>query len=253
MRNLKLLIEYDGSRYAGWQIQNQISPKILRLKKKTIQGEIEKVLKKILDHKVRLIGVGRTDAGVHAQGYVANFKTTKSITPISLQKALNGLLPGDIVVYQIKEVSSDFHSRFDAKSKTYRYSVVKDLVPSAIGRDYVYYFPFKISVSAMQKGAKYLIGKHNFSSFISSGNTQKNPNCTIFRLDVKNSRKTIDFYIEANYFLYRMARNIIGTLLEVGRGKILPSELKKILSFKDRQKAGPTAPAKGLCLIKVKY
>ncbi len=247
MRNLKLLIEYDGTKYSGWQVQNR--PKA----RKTIQGEIEKALKKILHKKAKLIGAGRTDAGVHAKGYIANFKTINNIASVSLQKALNSLLPKDIVIHRVCEVPLRFHSRFDAKSKIYRYSVAKRSFPLAIGRDYIYYFPFKLDVDAMKRGAKYLIGRHDFSSFGSSSSDKKDPHCTIFKLDIKSTNQKIVFDVEADYFLYRMVRNIIGTLLEVGRGKITASGIKKILSSKDRCRAGPTVPAKGLSLIKVKY
>lgn len=253
MRNLKLLIEYDGTNYAGWQVQNHSSTDRVKMAKKTVQGELQEALQKVLHQSVKVIGAGRTDAGVHAKGYVANFNTTSEISCLSLQKALNSVLPRDIVVHDVKEVDPDFHSRFDAKSKMYRYSVLIGRTPLAIGRDYVYYFPFPLDIEAMRQGTRYLLGKHNFSSFVTAGSQTVDPNCTILKLDIKKNGKKVFFDIEADYFIYRMVRNIVGTLLDVGRGKIPPSEIKKILSLKDRCQAGQTVPAKGLCLMSIQY
>jgi tRNA pseudouridine38-40 synthase len=253
MRNLKLLIEYDGTNYAGWQVQNHLSSYKGKKAGQTVQGELQKALRKILRQPVKVIGAGRTDAGVHAKGYVANFNTTGGIACYSLHKALNTVLPRDIVVHEVEEVALDFHSRFGARSKTYRYSLRMGTSPQAIGRDYVYYYPFPLNIKNMLQAAAYLVGKHDFSSFGTSGSHKVDPHCTILRLSIKKTNSIITFDIEADYFIYRMVRNIVGTLLDVGRGKISPTDIKKILKAKDRRLAGQTVPSKGLCLTKIKY
>jgi tRNA pseudouridine38-40 synthase len=246
MRNLKLEIEYEGTNYCGWQVQNSSH-------KKSIQEVIEKTLRRILQEKIRLIASGRTDAGVHALAQVANFETKSNIRPQKLQRALNSLLPQDIVITAIEEKNPDFHSRFSAKSKTYRYSILNRSYPSALLRNTVYHYPYPLDIKLMQKEAKILLGKHNFKSFQASGKLERDPVRTIKSIKITKSQDRIYIDIEADGFLYNMVRNIVGTLLEIGRGKLPEGSLKKILSAKDRRLAGPTAPAKGLCLIRVKY
>ncbi|MFH1784154.1 MAG: tRNA pseudouridine(38-40) synthase TruA [bacterium] len=249
MRNLKLTIEYDGSCYSGWQVQNRLKGTSIR----TIQGELERALKVILHEFCKVTGVGRTDAGVHARSYIANVTISHGIAVSSLKKALNSVLPDDIVVHGLRSVSKTFNARFGARSKIYRYCVSSGDVGCAIGRQYAYHFSYPLDTGLMRKGAGYLIGRHDFTSFASSGSEVKDPRCKIIRIDIKKRPNIITFDIEADYFLYKMVRNIVGTLLEVGRGKIKPSSVKSILGAKDRRKAGPNIPARGLCLMSVKY
>lgn len=253
MRNIKLTLEYDGAHYAGWQIQDSCQSSVVSRQRKTIQGTIEKTLRRILQEKIRLIGSGRTDAGVHALAQVANFKANLSIPLRKLRQALNGLLPDDITVTGIEEVSLDFHSRFDAKSKLYRYTILNRAYPSALLRNRVYFYPYPLNIKLMQKEAKVLLGRHNFKSFQASGSADRDPVKTIKKLKITKDNDLICVDIEADGFLYNMARNIVGTLIEIGRKKLKGAEIKKILWGKDRRLAGPTAVARGLCLLEVTY
>ena len=258
MRNIKLTIEYDGTNYAGWQTQ--------RVKVKTVQLTVEKALKKILGKKVNLIAAGRTDSGVHAIGQGANFKTFAKIPLKNIKAALNSLLPKDIVVREIEETGIDFHSQYQAKAKLYRYCISNLPQRPALSRDYLCYSPYKLDIRLMRKEAKGLVGRHDLKSFCATGSRTKDTVRNIKRISIKklpfylspftfhpNNYHLIVIDIEANGFLYNMARNIAGTLVEIGRGKFLAGSMKKILKAKDRKAAGPTMPAKGLCLMKVKY
>lgn len=244
MRNIRLEIEYDGTNYCGWQTQRKTN---------SIQQTLEKTLRKILQEKIKLIASGRTDAGVHAQAQVANFKTNSSIPLTKLQRALNGLLPDDLVITDIEEAGLDFHSRFDAKSKVYRYIILNRAYPCAHSRNRAYFYSFPLNIELMQDESRVLLGRHNFRSFQSGGSAGKNPLRTIKKLKITVDRPLIYIDIEADGFLYNMVRNIVGTLIEVGRGKLKKGDLKAILLARNRRLAGPTAPARGLCLIKVNY
>ena len=234
MRNLKLEIEYDGTNYCGWQVQKSH-------RSKSIQEVIEKTLRKILQERVRLIASGRTDAGVHALGQVANFKTRSKIPSGKLQRALNGLLPDDISIIKVEEKPLDFHSRFRAKSKVYQYTILNRAYPSALLRNRVYFYPYPLNIRLMRKKARSLLGKHDFKSFCASASSVKDTVRTIKRLSIKKSGPAlITIEIEADGFLYNMVRRIAGTLIETGRGK-------------SPKLAGPTAPACGLRLVKVRY
>ena len=259
MRNLKLTVEYDGTNYCGWQIQN-------RRASKSIQETIEKTLQKILQEKIRLIASGRTDAGVHAQAQVANFKTKSNISSEKLQKALNGLLPSDISISKLEEAAVDFHSRFAARAKAYRYAILNRSYPSALLRNRVYFYPYPLALKLMHQEARCLLGRHDFKAFCASGSGSKDTIRTIKKITIKQisyhlspityhlkESPLIIVDIEADGFLYNMARNIVGTLMEIGRGRFPKGSLKKILNSKDRKLAGPTVPACGLCLLKVKY
>ena len=244
MRNIRLTIQYDGSRYSGWQFQKN---------SKTIQDRIERSLRQIVSEKVRLRGASRTDAGVHAQGQVANFKTRSMLPPQSLQKALNSALPKDIVIADSREVSSDFNAQFDARWKSYRYTVINSDIASPFLRKYAAIMRQKLDVSRMRKAARFMIGKHDFRSFQSQGSSVRNSKRTVKELTISRKGNLIVIDIEADGFLYNMARSIVGTLTEVGRGKITPGSVKQIIARCDRKLSGPTAPAKGLCLMKVTY
>ena len=244
--NIKLTIAYDGTRYAGWQIQKNA---------KTVQEEIEKALKKILKEKVRLIASGRTDSGVHAKCQAANFKTKKNFPPKKLQAALNSNLPKDISVTGIKKVASKFHSQYDAKSKLYRYTILNSRIEDPFSRNYYSKVPYKLDIALMRREASALLGRHDFKAFQAKSalSSIKNTKRTIKRITIKRDAPFIHIDIEGSGFLHNMVRNITGTLIEIGRGYLPRGSISEILSSKDRKKAGPTAPAKGLALIKVQY
>jgi len=245
MRNIRLTIEYKGTNYAGWQCQKS--------KVKTIQEAIENILQKILQEKIRLIASGRTDAGVHAQAQVANFKTNSDIALKKLQRALNSLLPEEIVISKAEEVPLGFHSRFAAKSKVYRYTILNQPNPSAFLRDTVYFYPFSLDASLMQREARVLLGRHNFKSFQAADNIERNPVRTVKKIKITKEKKLIYIDIESDGFLYNMVRNIVGTLIEIGRGRLPQGSLRAVLLSRNRKYAGPTVPARGLCLVNVKY
>jgi tRNA pseudouridine38-40 synthase len=255
MRNIRLTIEYDGTDYSGWQVQNKPRTKTRVSHSKTIQGTIESALKRILQEDIKLIASGRTDAGVHALAQVANFRTNSDIPVVKLRSALNGILPDDIVVKDIKEVGPNFHSRFSAKSKTYQYIILNSPYRSVLLRGKSYFFRFPLNTRLMRKEARCLLGRHNFQAFCGSASVVKSAIRSIKRLGIKKlpGYRLISIEIEADGFLYNMARNIVGTLIEIGRGKIPAGYLRKILASRNRKLAGPTAPARGLFLVKVKY
>ncbi|MFH0855005.1 MAG: tRNA pseudouridine(38-40) synthase TruA [Candidatus Omnitrophota bacterium] len=246
MRNIKLEIEYDGSNYAGWQVQ----PKE---RGKTIQAVIERKLRKILQEKVKLIASGRTDSGVHALAQVANFLTHSGISLSKLKLGLNGILPEDIKIVKISGVPLSFHSRFSAKSKIYRYTILNRGYSSPLIRHRVYFYPHFLDVGFMQREALSLLGRHNFSAFQASLGKGRNPLKTIKRIDIKKKKDCLYIDIEADGFLYNMARNIVGTLLEIGRGRLARGAVRKILLSRNRRLAGQTVPSRGLCLLRVKY
>lgn len=253
MRNIKLEIEYEGTNYQGWQAQKSLQPTVHSPQKKSIQQTIENVLRQLLQEKIKLICSGRTDAGVHANSQVANFKTHSKIVLSRLHEGLNALLPEDISITKVKAVSDDFHSRFSAKSKIYRYTIFNGKHRSAILRNYAYFLRYPLDVALMRKEAKVLLGRHDFSAFCGSCGKHKNPWKTVKDINITRKGDFLYIDIEADGFLYNMVRNIAGTLIEIGRGRFPKESLKKILLYKDRKLAGPTAPAKGLTLMKVVY
>ncbi len=253
MRNVKIEIEYDGTNYCGWQVQNGSRLAFRSPHKRSIQETIEKALQKILNKKIKIIGSGRTDAGVHAKAQVANFRMKSQIPLSRLQEGLNALLPKDIAVTGISEAEPDFHSRFSVKSKVYRYVILNQLHRSAILRNYAYFCRYPLDLKLMRREALALVGRHNFGAFCASPGRGKNPRKTIKRISITKRNGLIDIEIEADSYLYNMVRNIVGTLIDVGRGRLAAGSVKKILLSRNRRAAGPTAPAKGLCLLKVKY
>jgi tRNA pseudouridine38-40 synthase len=243
MRNLKLLIEYDGTNYCGWQVQPNLP---------TIQGTIKEKIQQIEQGKITLIGAARTDAGVHAEGQVANFHSISFIPPNNLLRALNGVLPPDIRIKKIEEVSENFHARYTAQSRLYRYSILNRRISSVFYYRYFHLVPTPLNLELMMEASRYLLGTHDFSSF---GNADEGSNPV---RTVKNCRWVkrgdfIFFYIEANAFLRGMVRSIVGTVLGIGKGKLTPPEIKNILEIRKRQCSGPASPARGLCLVKVGY
>ena len=245
MRNIKLLIEYDGTNYLGWQVQ---------AKGLTIQGVIEEKLTLLTGEKIGLIGSGRTDAGVHALGQVAGFKTKSRMETRTLRKALNSLLPSDIVIQEVDEVEEDFHARKNPKSKVYEYRILNREVRSPFHRVYAWHIPQRLNFKEMERASRMLIGEHDFSCFRSVGTPTKTAVRKIFRAEWKRNREGFFlFEIEGNGFLKQMVRAIVGTLVEVGKGRVSLEGFREILELKDRSKAGPTAPARGLFLKEVKY
>jgi tRNA pseudouridine38-40 synthase len=245
MRNIKLLIEYDGTNYLGWQIQPG-GP--------TIQGLLEEKLSRLTGERIRLIGSGRTDSGVHALGQAAHFKTQSPMDTRTIRKALNGLLPHDIVIQKVEEAHEGFHARKHAKSKVYEYRILNRDLRSVFHRGYAWHIPQKLNLLEMKKATQGLIGEHDFSAFRTAGSPTRTPVRRVIRAEWKRRRDgLILFEIEANGFLKQMVRSIIGILVEIGKGKRKASDLRKVLNSKDRREAGPTAPAQGLFLKEVKY
>ena len=244
MRNIKLTIEYDGKEYNGWQKQPN---------KLNIQGEIEKAIENVTGKQVDLIGSGRTDAGVHAFGQVANFKIDSEFPIEKMATAINSQLKKSICIKKAEDVPLEFHSRYNCHSKTYEYVINNSLEGTAIYRNFTYHISQKLDVNKMQEAASYLIGEHDFSSFKSSGTSSKSSVRTIYSAKVMQKQNQIIIQLTGNGFLYNMVRIISGTLVDVGMKNIEPEEVKKILEAKNRQLAGKTLPPQGLFLIEVKY
>jgi len=247
MKNIKLTVAYDGTNYHGFQEQRGTGLP-------TIQEILESTLSKIAKAPIQVIGAGRTDAGVHAWGQVINFRSHCWPVPTSkIHLAMNALLPDDIKVLQAEEVPLDFHARFSATAKTYRYSIYNHRVMSPLHRLYCYHEPRLLDVRAMQEGAAYLVGTHDFKSFQAQGTPVKDTVRTIYRADIFSEPPLIHLYLRGNGFLYNMVRIITGTLLDIGMGKIPPSEMAHIIAARDRTRAGTTVPPQGLCLMEVEY
>ena len=245
LKNFKITIEYDGTDYHGWQRQAD---------DQTIQGEIEKALKTMTGNPVTLTGSGRTDAGVHAFGQVANFHCRTALDPGVFQKGLNSLLPKDIVITMCTQTSVKFHARYDVKSKSYHYRILNRNLSAAIFRQYAWHIRKKLDLDAMLDSLCYIIGTHDFKAFEGAGSLRANTIRSVMHADLeKMDDGYLVFKIEGNGFLRFMVRNIVGTLVDVGLGKITPNNFNKILLSKDRNLAGITAPAHGLFLMQVNY
>ncbi|BBM83174.1 tRNA pseudouridine(38-40) synthase TruA [Candidatus Uabimicrobium amorphum] len=243
-RNIKLTVEYDGTNYYGWQIQPSVP---------TIQNELKKAIFNITKENVTIIGSGRTDTGVHAKNQVAHFHTQSSIKVADFAKAINSQLPEDIVVKQSQLAEMDFHAQYQAKAKAYSYTIFVGEHRPAINRNYVYWIRRNLNVSLMREAASYLIGTHDFSSFEAAKSPRKSSIRTINKVDIQKENCYITTLLEANGFLYKMVRNIMGTLIEVGYEKYSPTKINEILKAKNRDFAGVTAPSHGLCLEYVLY
>ncbi len=244
MRNIKLVIEYDGSGFNGWQKQPN---------KLNIQGEIEAVIENITKEKIELIASGRTDAGVHAIGQVANFKTNSNIPIEKIPIAINSQVKNSIRIKSAEEVDERFHSRYNCKRKTYRYIIDNSKYGSSIFRNMTYHMPIKLNINEMQKAVKYFEGEHDFKAFKSSGTSSKSSIRTIYEAKVIEKNEYIILELTGNGFLYNMVRIIAGTLVDVGLEKLKAKDIPVILEKKDRQKAGKTLPPQGLFLVKVEY
>lgn len=244
IKRVKLIIEYDGTNYHGFQVQNNAH---------TIQAEIEKAINKLTGEKVVLAAAGRTDAGVHALGQVIAFDTSSRIPPDRWKYALNSVLPGDIRVRESSYVEKGFHPRFNAVSKTYHYLIYRREKGALFYRNYAWVNSEVLDVDEMKKAACYIKGTHDFRSFCSSGSSVKNFTRTVKKLEIEDEFPFLWLKIEADGFLYNMVRIITGTLVEIGQGKYKAEDMKNIIEARDRNKAGITAPPQGLYLIEVKY
>jgi tRNA pseudouridine38-40 synthase len=245
MRNFKLIVEYDGAAYCGWQRQkNGVS----------IQQILDEAIALIVCEKVTLIGSGRTDAGVHAINQVANFKSSTLLPAEKIFRGVNSVLPQDIVVKSLEEVSVDFHAQRDVQSKIYVYRICNKGLRPVLGRNYFWFIRFPLNLEMMKKAAQYLIGTHDFSCFCATGTAVKDRVRTIIGIDIQaGADGLIEITVEARGFLKYMVRNIVGTLTEVARGKRNPQDMKEIIASRNRNIAGVTAPACGLFLKEVKY
>lgn len=246
MRNIRITIEYDGKNFAGWQKQPE---------KVSIQSEIERAIFEITGEEVEIIASGRTDAGVHALGQVANFHTNNTTIDVSkFPYAINSKVPKSIVITKAEEVDDRFHSRYNCKLKTYRYVINNSEFPSALNRYREFYMPNKLDFEAMQKAMKYFEGEHDFNAFKSSGgNAKKTTVRTLTKCDIKKDGNRITIELTGNGFLYNMVRIISGTIVDVGLHKINPDEIPNIIESKNRENAGKTLPPHGLYLVKVEY
>jgi tRNA pseudouridine38-40 synthase len=259
LRNLRLIVSYDGTDFHGWQRQPDAP---------TVQECLESAIERILGEKVQLYGSGRTDAGVHALNQVANFQTACKIPCDNLLKALNNTLQPTVRIKDVREAPLRFHARYDARSKTYRYRILQSPVASPFVNRFVWHYPFPLDSSRMAQAAKLFEGVHDFTSFAAAEApvaqallpvlrdiAQPNLVRTIFTSRILRRTRTcvLIYEVTGSGFLHHMVRNIVGTLVEVGRGKLEPADITRILRARDRTLAGPTAPAEGLCLVKVNY
>ncbi len=237
------IVEYDGTDFLGYQIQ---------AKGRTVQGEIEKSLKKVIRSEIRVDAAGRTDAGVHAVGQVIAFNAIWKHTLEDLHRALNAILPSDIVISELKTVEKSFHPRFDALSRSYSYTIMNQPWPSVLRQRYAYHVKKKLDVVAMRQASRFLLGSHDFASF-GKPTQGKSTVRHLMQADWSVEGSLLMFDITANAFLYRMVRNIVGTLLQVGLGQLAADEIKKILEMRDLTCSASPVPAHGLCLVNVTY
>jgi tRNA pseudouridine38-40 synthase len=245
MKNYKIIVQYDGSRYKGWQK--------LKDNELTIQEKIETVLSKMAGEEIQVIGCGRTDAGTHAENYAANFHTDSKMSPKLILNYLYEFLPEDIVVKSVEEVPERFHAKHNVRSKTFVYSITKGRLRNVFNRKYSFHTEEKLDLTQMRNAAEYLIGTHDFQSFTSLKEGGKSTIRTINSLDIIETGMIIEIVINSDDFLLHMARLIVGILLEVGKNKIEAGDVQKILEGKKRTEAIPMAQPKGLCLRDVQY
>jgi len=242
MPNLVSLVEYEGTAYHGFQIQPNLP---------TIQGELEKVLKKVLQEDIRVVGAGRTDAGVHATGQVISFETASKMPVEKIGKALNSLLPRDITVKNLRVASPDFHARFSAKIRHYSYMIFNREEPSPFFKNFVYHLPGSLDVGKMAEACQFFIGAHDFSAF--SGDKERQPRRTVYDAGVSRNGDFIFIRFSAESFLRQMVRRMVGILVEVGRGEKSPEFVGEMLSARDPMLGVRVVPASGLCLTRVSY
>jgi tRNA pseudouridine38-40 synthase len=245
-RNIRLVLAYDGGAFHGWQHQPGL---------RTVQGTIEQAARRVARHQVQVIGSGRTDAGVHAAGQVANFVTTCQIPTDRLKKAIGSRLPKDISIVDVQQVSPDFHATISAISKLYRYRVhnAAQRPVTRLVQRLTYHFWEPLDIECMRRAARHFVGTMDFSAMASKGAERETMVRTVLRCEVERCYQEVRVSVEGCGFLYNQVRNMVGTLIEVGRGRWEPEHLAEILTGRDRAAAGPTAPARGLCLCWVRY
>ncbi len=244
VKRVMLKVAYDGTNYCGWQIQPN---------DETIEGVLNKSLSKLLNEEIVVIGASRTDAGVHAYGNVAVFDTNSRIPAEKISYALNAHLPDDIVIQASMEVASDFHPRYCDTRKTYEYRIYNEAFPLPTNRRYAHFVYYDLDLEAMRKAASFLVGEHDFVSYCSANTQVKDTTRTIYDIQIEKEQELIVIRIKGNGFLYNMVRIIAGTLIQVGTHQWEPERVLDALMKKDRQAAGPTAPAKGLTLVEIEY
>jgi tRNA pseudouridine38-40 synthase len=252
MRNIRLVLAYDGTDFCGWQRQPNIP---------TVQACLEEAIVKIVGGNARVWGSGRTDAGVHALNQIANFRTACSIPCVNLVRALNDHLPATVRIKDARDVAEKFHARYDVRAKTYRYRILRAPICSPFLWRFVYHYPYPLDRARMRAAAEVFEGEHDFTSFAASekhldgAEGPKSMVRRVFRSRFLWRQRTslLIYEIRGNGFLHHMVRNIVGTLMEVGRGRLTKQDVTRILEARDRTLAGPTAPAQGLCLVKVEY
>jgi tRNA pseudouridine38-40 synthase len=251
MRYFKLTIAYDGTDFHGWQMQGN---------KPTIQGEIVAVLRRLTQENIQLHGAGRTDAGVHALGQVGSFRTQSALSAAEFQRALNALLPQTIRIVDSEEIGPDFNARWSAKGKVYRYRLYRGKVVPPFAWRYVLHYPFPLDEDAMRDAAARFVGIHDFASFAASTGSEdddkeRNMQREIFATELKRTDdgEELWFTVHGRSFLRYMVRKMVGTLLDVGRGKMVPDDIDRLYELKDRSKSGPTVPPQGLCMMYVEH
>lgn len=245
LRNIKLILEYDGSKFFGFQRQPS---------RPTVQEALETALSKLFNRPMKILAAaGRTDSGVHALGQIVNFKTDSRLPLEKIQKGLNTLLPAAVAVKKIEAVPAGFHARYGAKWKTYRYEVLNSAVRAPLLNGKVYRFPYRLNFKVMCQAARSIVGRHDFKAFQAAGSKAKDSVRRVRRLSLKRKGERLQFQIEADGFLYHMVRNLVGTLLEVGRGALTLEDFREILKKRSRPLAGPTVPGYALILVSVQY
>lgn len=245
MRNIKMIIQYDGSRYKGWQKQTEDI--------NTVQGKLESILGNMTGEEIQLVGCGRTDTGVHAQNYTANFHTNSTMNTEDMYKYLNDKLPDDIAVKSIKNASERFHARYNILSKTYMYRINNSGIKNVFDRKYIHSIDEKLNIEKMRECAAVLVGTHNFQSFTTLKSKTKSTVRTVNFINIEDNDGIIEIDVNGNGFLWNMVRIILGTLIEAGKEKLNPEDVKNILEAKKRAEAGPMVPAKALFLKDVEY
>jgi tRNA pseudouridine38-40 synthase len=257
MQNIKLTLAYDGTDFSGWQMQPG---------QQTVQGALSDVLENLTRQRLQIQGAGRTDAGVHAAGQVANFKTEAELSVGEFQRAFNALLPASIRIVAAEEVAPDFHARWNAVAKTYRYRIFRGRVVSPFLWRYVQHDPYPLDFEAMSEAARRFEGEHDFTSFAAStGSEEEDRDRTMTRViyrsemtrvgseNPRDSAEEWVYTVRGKSFLRYMVRKIVGTLVDVGRGKLQPDDIPSLFEIRDRSKSGPTMPPQGLCLAEVEY
>jgi tRNA pseudouridine38-40 synthase len=244
MRCFKVTLEYDGTDFAGFQFQAG---------QRSVQAEVERAVRDLTGQDVRVSGAGRTDAGVHALGQVVGFRCETRIPTERMALALNSALPHDVSAAGVSEVDERFHARFSALSRAYTYVILNRPLPSAVFRRYTMHCPQQLDVAAMQSGAAHLLGTHDFRAWANSTDETNTTIRHMIRCRVRPVKSFMVVHVEANAFLRGMVRNMVGTLVDVGTGKRTPEDIIRITESRDRAQAGPSAPARGLCLVRVRY